>query len=173
MAVGIDARLGQPVPQQIGVQREWKDAREDQGRGPAPAPLVHQASQGPGGSRALGHGLRVRGSHPSGEGIRNGDGAAVLVQGHGRDQGRALAAQAQARGQGHRGQHVRPVQEPSLHLVADGGPGGLAHQFDVETFVPEQAQLLRHRQGRAVGQRDETKPQMLADHGALPFSTSA
>ncbi len=155
------------------MQRIGEDRGEGQERRPDPAALLHHPLQRLGGAGPRRHGRQVQPPHPLGQGMRDADGAAIQVQGDGGDHRRALAAGAQARRQGHRPQHVGAVEQPRLDLVADGRPGGLAHQGDRQPFRLEQTEGVRHRQGRAVDQRDEAKAQGPADHGALPFSNSA
>ncbi len=171
VAVRIDPGFRQPVAQGVGVDRVRVDRRQRQGSLARRAALVDHLPERRGGADC--HGVRIQRAHPARKTARHADGAAVQVQSHGRDQVDPLAADPEGRGQGHGPQHVGAVQQPRLDLVADGGPGGLAHQAHLQPLGRKEAHGVGDSQRRAVRQRDETQAQVPAGHGALPFSTSA
>lgn len=67
----------------------------------------------------------------------------------------------QGRGDRHPGEHVRPVEFPQGHFVADVGPRGLFGETDLQAVFFEEPFFKRDDQRGAVGERDEAEPQRL------------
>ena len=82
------------------------------------------------------------------------DGVAVEVERHRYAQAGLRAGQPQRAGDGERPQHVRGVEMAERQPVAQGGPGRLTRERDLQPLGPGEAQLRRRDHGGGVGEGD-------------------
>ncbi|EWG99217.1 hypothetical protein Q427_26190 [Halomonas sp. BC04] len=116
VAVGIDTAQAQPFPQQVVLAREGVDHGQ-------PWAAVGLADPGTHGAGAVGGIAAQRGAALLAECRRQHDGIAVTAQGDGRQGVAGCALQPQAHGQRHGREHLRAIEQPGGHLVAQGRPG--------------------------------------------------
>ncbi|MGC2224189.1 MAG: hypothetical protein WA624_18505 [Methylocella sp.] len=91
--------------------------------------------------------------------FRDRDGVAVKREGHRRHQRRLDLTNPERDRNGGRRQHVRRIEMAGHELVADIGPGGVSHEFNLD--APRRGEVLgfRHMEQCRVGQRHISDPQ--------------
>jgi len=157
VAVRVDAGGGHPVADFVVVGRD----REHHGEGHWRAAIffigVDHLFQRARRERPLLHGGRVGPEHARVQIVRDSDAVAVQVHAERGDGGRGRRAEAEGGGDRHAGQHVRAVERAGREFVADVGPRGFFRYLAVETVFAEVAQLVRHHDRRAVGERNDAE----------------
>ena len=93
--------------------------------------------------------------------------AAVEAQRDGRHQRRGEVPEAERGGDGGGGQHVGGIENAERQLVADIGPGGLAHEVEGEALSVSEALPRRDMEQGGIEERD------IADAQAPHLSSSA
>ena len=69
-------------------------------------------------------------------------------------------AEAERGRERHGGERVRGLQFTEDHPVAHGGPANLAVQLHLQMVFGEEAQLVRHDERRAIGERHEAESEL-------------
>src|SRR6185369_10041159 len=100
---------------------------------------------------------------------RDRDGVAVHAEAEGSDDRHLDVTQSEARGDGDGRDQVGGVEQADIELVADVGPGDLAHQLDVQVLRRGKALVYRDDQRRRVAKRNEADAQAILAH----FNSSA
>ena len=165
VAVGIEAARGQPEAQQVIMRGEGEDRRQSQRRAAGGAAAADDGGQGATIERGT-FGQGIAGEFRGGfldlapQRLRQGDGVAVEVEGHGGNHRRADAVDPERCGERHGRQHLGGIEQADRHLVADRRPRRLAPDLDFKSLPLECTERLGEHDRRAIDQGDDSQRQL-------------